>query len=294
MASIPHVVDTEWLAQRLDDPRLRLLDATTFLKIREGGAELVSGRSVYEKEHIPGAVFADLITELSDPDSPFHCTVPSHERFAEAMGALGVGDGTYVVVYDQGAPSGSPEASSMWASRLWWQLRLEGFDDVAVLAGGLSKWKEEGRPVTSEPSSYPSARFTGKRRPGLLATKEEVKEALGDPSVVLIDSLSPEDHLGKRHVYPRNGHIPGSVNVFFGNLTDPRTQHFLAPEMLKEIFGPTGALDPSRKVITYCGGGIAATWVALALAQLGRDDVAVYDGSRIEWASDPSLPLVSG
>ena len=106
--------------------------------------------------------------------------------------------------------------------------------------------------------------------------------------------VSPDDHLGRTNHYPRNGHIPGSVNVFFGTLSDPQTQNLLDPVALKEIFAPTGALDPARKVITYCGGGIAATWVAFALAHAGREDVAGYDGSRHEWASDPSLPLVTG
>lgn len=293
MARIPYLVDTEWLAQRLDDPNLRIIDATTFLKFKEGGADLISGRSTYEEGHIPGAVFADLITEFSDPASPFPVTAASHKRFAEAAGQLGVGEGTYVVVYDQGTPSGSRHSSSIWASRLWWQFRLEGFDDVAVLAGGFAKWKEEGRPVSTEPSRYPPARFVGRRRPELLATLADVKAALGDRSVVLIDSLSPEDHLGRTNHYPRNGHIPGSVNVFFGALADPKTHQLLSTDALREIFIPTGALDPTRKVITYCG-GVAATWVALALAHLGREDVAVYDGSRNEWASDPSLPLATG
>ncbi|MCG7346172.1 sulfurtransferase [Sporosarcina sp. ACRSL] len=293
MSKVPLLVTTDWLEERLDDPNLRLLDATTFLKHPEGDGyyDVWSGKEAYEKGHIPGAVFADLLNELSDPDSEYAFTVPSRERFAEKISELGVGDGTYVVVYDQGAVVGADIIASDWASRLAWQLRYEGFDNVAVLDGGLPKWIEEGRPVTTEPGSYPKGNFTGERRPELFVTKEDVLEAINDDNVIILDSLSEASYNGEVNTYGRPGHIPGSVNVFFGSLSDPKTKELYDDEKLAEIFDEVGALDPNKKVITYCGGAIAATWTGLVLNKLGQNNVAVYDGSLTEWAKDPSLPL---
>ncbi|SEI93878.1 thiosulfate/3-mercaptopyruvate sulfurtransferase [Bhargavaea ginsengi] len=294
MVNVPKFVTTEWLAERLDDPNVRLLDATTFLKHPEEGGyyDVWSGKEAYEKGHIPGAVFADLHKELSDPDAEHSFTHPSRERFVEKISELGVGEGTYVVVYDQGAIINIPEViASDWASRLAWQLQYEGFDNVAILDGGFPKWKEEGRPVTTEPGSYPKRNFTGERRPELFVTKEDVLKAIDDEDVVILDSLSPESYSGEENTYDRPGHIPGSVNVFFGALSDPDTKELYDDEKLREIFGSVGALDPDKKVITYCGSAIAATWTGMILNKLGQKNVSVYDGSLTEWAKDPSLPM---
>lgn len=292
MSHVPLLVDTDWLAERLDDPNLRLLDATTFLKPTSGYYDVWSGEEAYDKGHIPGAVFADLLGDLSDPDSKYAFTIPSRERFVNKISELGVGDESYVVVYDQGeAIVGAPVIASDWASRLAWQLRYEGFDNVAVLDGGFPKWREEDRPVTTEPGSYPKATFTGERRPELLATKEDVKNALKDDDVILVNSLSEADFKGESDTYARKGHIPGSVNVFFGDLSSTESKELYDNKKLRKTFEESGALDPGKKVITYCGSGIAATWNALILNKLGQHNVAMYDGSMTEWADDPTLPL---
>lgn len=294
MSNVPLIVTTDWLAERLDDPNLRLLDATTFLKNpeKDGYYDVWSGKEAYEKGHIPGAVFADLYNDLSDPDSEFSFTLPPRDTFVEKVSELGVGEGTYVVVYDQGAIINIPDViASDWASRLAWQLSYEGFDNVAVLDGGFPKWIEEGRPVTTEPGSYPKGSFTGERKSELFVTKEEVLEAINDENVIILDSLSEANFSGEVNTYGRPGHIPGSVNVFFGSLSDPKTKELYDDEKLREIFEKVGALDPNKKVITYCGSAIAATWTGLILNKLGQTNVAVYDGSLTEWAKDPSLPL---
>jgi thiosulfate/3-mercaptopyruvate sulfurtransferase len=288
MTELPTVVDGAWLQERLDDPRLRLLDATTHLRFpSEGGVELTPGRESYAREHIPGAVFADLMGDLADPDAGLPFMAPASERFAQQIGALGVGPDTYVVVYDQFDASRGPENYQFWAPRLWWHLRLEGFDAVAVLDGGLGAWKSEGRPVTDALSpGYPPADFAAARRPHLVVSTEEVQAAIGDPDTVLINALSPQAFAA--------GRIPDSHNVFFGTLVDPATGRFRDPEATRAAFEDLGALDPSRRPVTYCGGGIAATVAALALARLGRDDVAVYDGSMNAWTADPARPVETG
>ncbi len=296
MDKIPLIVSTEWLEERLNDRKLRLIDATTFMKpLQDGQITLTSGKESYDLGHIPGAVYADLLHDLSNPASNLPFTLPERDLFIEHMTNLGIGDeDTYTVIYDQGALVGVPVTAPQWAARLRWQLKYEGVENIAVLEGGLQKWKEEGRPLSIERSTYPKAAFKGERKDELLATMEDVIAGMEDDSVVLINSLSPEDFRGETDTYPRKGHIPGSTNVFFGCHANPETKTILPTEELRKNFEETGALEPDKRVITYCGGGIAATWNALVLEQIGVKNVAVYDGSLNEWASREDLPLVTG
>ena len=283
MPSIPALVDTDWLAAHSEDPKLTVVDATTFLNRPAGdGARIAeSGRAAYEQAHIPGAVFADILLEFADQDSGSLFTVLPSELFAQKAGALGIGDGTHVVIYDQG--------EDMWATRLWWNLRLEGFDAVSILDGGFAAWQEAGLPVATGAESKPAATFTPQRRPELLADRSAVLAAVEDDDVQLINALDPDIFDGTKQVYARRGHIPGSSNVFWRDLkSDDRAGSL---DEARKTLTPIGALNDDRGVITYCGGGIAATYVAFHLAQLGREDVAVYDGSMTEWAADESLPL---
>ncbi|OHX53930.1 thiosulfate sulfurtransferase [Planococcus salinarum] len=294
MDEIPLIVTTSWLAEHLDDLKLRIVDATVFMKFPEGGGppNVESGKTSYEQGHIPGAVYADLAGELSDPDSPLPFTVPPRGLFIEKLTELGIGDDTYTVVYDQNALVGETVAASYWASRLAWQMRYEGFGRIAILEGGLQKWQAEGRELSKAKVIPPKAAFTGKQRPEMLATKEDVQKAIEDEQTVLIDSLSPEEFHGNQSADPRTGHIPSSRNVFFAIHADEQTKELYDDGKLRASFEQIGALDPDKKVITYCGGGIAATWTALLLNKLGQPNVAVYDGSMNEWASDPSCPVV--
>ncbi|GGL95196.1 sulfurtransferase [Micromonospora yangpuensis] len=291
MAGAAHLttplVSTEWLAEHLDDPKLRILDATVHLAPpTEAGADWSqsSGRPDYEAAHIPGAAFADIIDELSEPDGGWF-TKPTPERFAAAAGRLGIGPDTTVVVY---------AVNVFWATRVWWLLLANGFDNVAVLDGGFGKWTAEGRPTRSGTESYPPAEFVGTPRPELFADLDEVRQVVeSGTGACLINSLSPEDfHATETLSYPRPGRIPGSRHVFVAALLNPADGTFRPVPELREIFRDVQA-EPGRKV-TYCGGGIAATGDALALHLIGETDVAVYDGSLREWTSDPTLPLEVG
>ena len=295
MTTFPHIVDTEWLQQHLNDKNLRLIDASTFLKIPEGEGfpELWSGFEAYQEEHIPGAAYADLLKDFTNPEGAAPFTIATREQFLTAIEPLGITEDTYVVIYDRGPLVNIDIAASDWSARLRWQLKYEGFDKVAVLDGGFRRWKEEGRPTEAGISEYTHAPFTWTRREHLIVTKEDVKAALVDDSIVLINSLSEADFRGETTTYPRPGHIPGSKHAFFGSHADPKTRLLYSDDVLREKFEALGALDPSKKVITYCGGGIAATWNALLLNKLGQENVAVYDGSLNEWASDPTCPLVT-
>lgn len=272
-----YLVGAEWLAAHLDDPNLRILDATVFLKPGENGMTIESGRDHWAKSHIPGSTFIDLMTEASDPDSNLMFTAPSAERFAAAMGTHGVSDGTRVVIYDA--------AGTMWATRAWWLLQAFGHDNVAVLDGGWRKWRDEGRPTTDKVTTPSPATFTPRPRPEWFADKEAVKAAIEDGATCVVDALGADSYAA--------GHIPASVNVPMTSLTDPDTSAFLPADVLRDKFTASNAWDQER-VITYCGGGIAATQAAFALKLLGKVNAAVYDGSMQEWAADESLTVETG
>lgn len=286
-------VSTEWLNQHLEDDNLRIIEATTFLKIPDEGGyyDVWSGQEVFVKDHIPGAVYADLKNDLSDPDASYNFAVIPHDEFTEKISNLGISNESFVVIYDRGPQVGANFEASDWASRLAWQLKFEGFDNVAILDGGYRKWTREDRPVTDEVVTPEKGQLDIERRPELYASKEDVLNALEDDEVVILDSLNRASYDGEADTYDRPGHIPGAVNVFFGDLADPQTGEVYDDEKLTEIFDGVGALDKDKKVITYCGSAIAATWTQYLLNKLGQENVAVYDGSLTEWTADEKLPL---
>lgn len=280
------LVSTQWLADRLGDPDLRIYDATVHLLPDPPRIyKVVGGRADYDKGHIPGADFLDLQEELSEPHPKLRFMMATPERFAVAMSRHGLGAKQTAVVYSQTNPQ--------WATRLWWMLRAMGFDRAHVLDGGLTKWKAEGRPLSTEPARYPPARFEAKPRPGLFVGKEAVKGAIGDGAVCALNALRRELHDGSSKVnYGRPGRIPGSVNVPSVALVDEK-QAYLPAEKLRALFAGAG-VEPGKRVLAYCGGGIAATSDVFVLHMLGFDDLAVYDASMTEWANDPTLPMEAG
>lgn len=279
------LVTTDWLEAELGAPDLRVLDCMVFLHPLPDGSNsrAESGRAAWAAGHIPGSAFVDLIDEVADVSSSWRFALPSAKQFAAAMSKIGVGEGTRVVVYCRD--------HNVRAARLWWMLRAYGFDRAAVLDGGWVKWIREKRPVSTEPSRYASSKFVSNLRPGLFLDKHAVRATIGDPSTRLINALSLEQHRGTGGVhYGRRGSIAGSVCVPARALTDPDTHAYLPLDRLRVAFEATGALDRER-VITYCGGGIAACSDAFVLRRLGVDNIAVYALSMQEWAADPSCPM---
>ncbi|WP_293782298.1 sulfurtransferase [uncultured Aeromicrobium sp.] len=285
MSDIPFLVDAQWLIDNRD--RVKVIDATTFLDQPEGDGyyDVSSGRAAYREAHVPGAVFADLLVDLADQDAPTTFTVLPSEEFARTIGDLGISNDDHVVVYDQGA--------NIWAARLWWNFRLEGFDRVSLLDRGIEAWKEAGQPLASGEETLPPAQFVARRRPERLADAESVLAAIDDDATLLINSLDEATFRGDRQTYARPGRIPGSVNVSFWKQFDDQGRA-ADIDTIRRSFESVGALDPSVKPVTYCGSGIAASYLAFNLARLGREDVAVYDGSLTEWAADERLPLEVG
>lgn len=279
------LVSVDWLADHLDEPDVVVLDCR-FVMTERGP---IAGRDEYRAGHVPGAHFADLANDLSDTSQAIGFAVPTPEAFAAAMGRLGVGDGRRVVLYDDRMEMPGMVFSSIWAARVWWMLRWIGFDDAALLDGGLGAWRDAGLPMATGDEVAVPGTITTRVRPGLIVDRSAVAAAIGDPDVTLVDVLTPGSYDGSTPMYARPGHIPSAINLPVFDLYD-ETGRFLPDDVIAERLA---ALD-GRRTITYCGGGIAASATAFALTRLGRDDVAVYTASLQEWAADATNPMVAG
>ncbi len=284
------LVSTDWLAEHLADADVRVFETTVFLHTVEGGGRRAeSGRSAYETGHIPGSGFLDLQADFSDNDQAYRFMMPSPAAFAEAAGRHGISESSKLVLYDR--------LGSQWAARLWWMFRSMGCHNAVVLDGGLRRWTAEGRATSTDPATYAPASFSPRSDQARFADLAEVKAFIesGDGGgSCLINALGRDQHSGADggSGYGRAGHIPGATNVPSGELIDNETGLYRPAEELAALFEAAGA-DRSKRVVTYCGGGIAASNDAFILAMLGYENVAVYDASMSEYAADPSLPLVA-
>jgi thiosulfate/3-mercaptopyruvate sulfurtransferase len=276
------LVSTDWLADELDAEDLRVFDTTVLMSPGDDGSITIeSGADAWAQGHVPTSGHLDLIRELSDPTSSLGFTAPSPDMLAAALAARGVGDGTRVVLYDT--------VFNMWATRVWWLMRSIGFDDAAVLDGGLVAWRHDGRTTSTDPApQHPPAKFTPNPRPGSFTDSDGVEAAVAAGSTCILNALSEDNHNGNDPGYGRPGHIPGASNIPAMNLVDHETRRYRPLDELRAEFAAAGT--SGRPTITYCGGGIAATSDAFVLHVLGHDDVSVYDGSLRDWTTR-DLPL---
>jgi thiosulfate/3-mercaptopyruvate sulfurtransferase len=281
------LVSTDWLADKLGDADVVVVDATYHLPTAKRDA-----RAEFANAHIPGAGFFD-IDGISDKASSLPHMLPSPAEFKQAVEALGIGDASMVVAYDS--------YGLMSAARAWWMLRIFGHDQVAVLDGGLAKWQREGRMLESgEPAPGPAleggASFTPRFRPELVRSRQQVLSNVASKTEQVLDARAagrfkgtePEPRAGLR-----SGHIPGSRNLPFTQLLDPTSKTVLPPDELRQRFAAAG-IDPAQPIVTSCGSGVTACVLALGLARIGAPDAAVYDGSWSEWGQGSDTPVETG
>jgi thiosulfate/3-mercaptopyruvate sulfurtransferase len=274
------LVSTEWLAERLSDPNIRPVDASWWFphENRDGTAE-------FEAAHIPGAVFFD-IDAIADHTMSLPHMLPTPEAFAQAVGALGLGDGSSIVIYEAGAPRS--------AARAWWSFRAMGHGDVRVLDGGLPKWRREGRPIETGAAHPTAATFTPRFDPGLVRASSDIRSVLADGSAQIADARpgprfrgeAPEPREGLK-----SGHMPGARNLPANEFYAPDGTMLGIAELSAKV--ASVRIDPDMPLISSCGSGITACIIALAMARLGRWDTAVYDGSWAEWGALPDAPIVT-
>ncbi|SPH22841.1 3-mercaptopyruvate sulfurtransferase [Ascidiaceihabitans donghaensis] len=275
------LVSTEWLAQHLKDPDLRILDASLYMPDMKRDA-----KAEYNAKHIPGARFFD-IDDVSDGRSDLPHMAPPVEKFMSRMRAMGVGDGHQVVVYDG--------AGIYSAARVWWLFRLMGQMNIAVLDGGLPKWEAEGREIEDMPPVIRDRHMTVRFQNHLVRDVTQVSQASKLGSIQIVDARAagrfrgeaPEPREGLR-----SGHIPGSRSVPFTTLLNVDAT-MKTPDQTRTIFEAAG-VDLDKPIITSCGSGVTACVLALALERMGHDQWSLYDGSWVEWGMFPTVPVATG
>ncbi len=275
------LVSTEWLADHLAAPDVRVIDATWFHP-----ATGQKGRDAYDSGHIPGAVYFD-IDDVNDDSNPLPHMVPPAAKFASRVRKLGLGNGNHLVVYDRGGQA---------AARVWWTFRLFGHEEISLLDGGLVKWQAEQRPIENMPPMPRDRHFIARVNQTMLRSKAQMLTNLEKKRETVIDARSEARFKGlDKEPWPHKkvGHIPGSLNLPWDKLIDPVSKTFLPKDQIAALFEAAG-LPKDKPVITTCGSGVTASVLAFALFLIGRDDVSVYDGSWAEWGLADDTPVEQG
>ncbi len=280
------LAETDWLAGHRADSSLRIVDIRGIIRPPDAPHPHYYGnRGSYLEGHIPGAVFVDWTADITEPGAPVKMALAGPERFAAFMSRLGIGDEHTVIVYEDGA--------GQIAARLWWALNYYGHPAVKLLNGGFRKWTAEGRPVTAEVPNYQPAAFTPRVQPEWRAGSADVRAAIGDSTVVLIDLRTPAEFRGEIGRGSRKGRIPGACNVPTATLVGGEYNTLNSEAELRRAFGAAGVTFDKR-AITYCNAGVSASLGLFALRLIGHPTSANFAGSWYEWESDPQNPTEVG
>jgi len=276
------IVSTEWLAQHLSAPDVRVVDASW-----NHPSTGKNARTDYDETHIPGAVYFD-IDDIATKPSPLPHMLPEAAKFASKVRKLGLGNGNRIIVYDRSAGGAA-------AARVWWMFRLFGHHDISILDGGLEKWQREGRPTEDLPPMPRDRHFMPRVNQLLARDLEQMKAVVASGREQIVDARPPGRFNGtETDPWPskKSGHMPGAKNLPWTQLLDPESKTLLPPDAIAAKFKAAG-IDVTKPVVASCGSGVTACVLALGLYLVGNTEAAVYDGSWAEWGLAEDTPVAA-
>ncbi len=282
------IVECDWLYKQIknNNLNLRIYDCTTYLHYTDSHPRkpynVESGFNEYKKNHIPSSAYLDIKKNLSMKSSLYEFTLPKLDNLAKNFQKLGIGEPYQIILYSRNG--------MQWSTRVWWMLKILGYNNVSILNGGLNEWVKLNLPTEIKINRYNKSFFKVKFKYKEIADKKEVLNAIQNNSIILINALTKEIHLGESTRYGRPGRIPGSINIPFHDVLNKKSGKFKKPIQIKKIFDEIGVSN-NIEIINYCGGGIAATLILFTLFQLGFNKLKIYDNSMSEWGIDKNLPI---
>ena len=280
------IIDCNWLENEIGNPNIRVYDCTTYLHYTDDHPlkpyDVESGRTDYNKAHIPNTAFLDLQNDLSNNDSPYNFTLPNTNELAEGFKRLGIGEPYHIILYARNG--------IQWATRIWFMLYSLGYENVSILNGGFNEWERLGLQTERKSNYFDRAEFQVEIKSEIFVGKEKVLAAINNASSILLNALTEDIHIGNNSRYGRPGRIPSSLNIPFHDLIEADTGKLKPPKEAIQIFSDKG-ITSDYEIVNYCGGGIAATLNAFILHQMGFKKLKIYDNSMSEWAMNENLPI---
>ena len=280
------IVSCDWLNERHNNKNIRIYDCSTFLVYKDDDPttpyDVISGLSEYENSHIPNSAYIDIQKHLSKQTSPYSFTLQPLPVLKKNFENLGVGDQHHIILYSRNGVQ--------WATRVWWMLFVLGFEKVSILDGGYNEWVRSGFETNTGITEFEPSTFQPAFKEHIFVGKESALKGINDNSCILLNALTRDIHSGDSPRYGRYGRIPKSLNIPFHDFLDTKTGKLKSPKEARDILMENN-IHSNKKVINYCGGGIAATLDAFILLQLGFEQLEIYDNSMSEWAVDDTLPI---
>ena len=279
---VDNIVTPRYVFEKLGTENFRVIDCTVYFELQKVGASTIhSGYDNYLKNHIPGSAYLHMVDDLSNKDNPIPFSIALQEELNKKLSSIGISNDDEIVLYGSGF--------HMATTRAWWVLKMSGAQNIKIMNGGLDFWQNCDFPVSTGLESFQKGNFNGDRLQDAIFNKTKMQEALTNDDFIFVNALTHKQFCGGGTHYGRPGRIPKSINIPALNLLDHDTGFFVPPSKMFDIMQPI--IDTGKSIVSYCGGGIAATTVFFAAKIFNIDKIYLYDNSLLEWSNDPTCPL---